>query len=238
MGGHADHSPSATRAQHVSMSSTSVMKASLSRCRRMKALSASRRCSSDCMAYELSVSLCLGGGGKVWSRRVSSEVACVDEKDNDDLPYGSGEEEDGVSLSSKMALEARAKAPASDVGVCGDRWRVLSTTVGWWRGGSSLSGNNAWAELGRRVATRAGSGGGPISPVEGRLEGRAVSLPDDRGREERWKGSSRRGGSEKQSGLIVLPLGSSSLADSRLADGKAEDCGYSMIDVAESGLCR
>jgi hypothetical protein len=205
----------------------------------MKALSASRRCSSDCMAYELSVSLCLGRGAKVWSRRVSSEVACVDEKDNEDLPYGSGEEEDdGVLLSSKMALEARAKAPASDVGVCGDRWRVLSTTVGWGRGGSSLSENDAWAELGRRVATRAGSGGGPISPVEGRLEGRAVSLPDDRGREERWKGSSRRGGSEKQSGLIVLPLGSSSLAGSRLAGGKAEDCGYSMIDVAESGLCR
>jgi hypothetical protein len=203
----------------------------------MKALSASRRCSSDCMAYELSVS-CLGGDSKACSRRVSSEVACVDKKDNEDLPYGSGEEEDGVLLSSKMALEARAKAPASDVGVCGDRWRVLSTTVGWGRGGSSLSGNDAWAELGRRVATRAGSGGGPISPVEGRLEGRAVSLPDDRGREERWKGSSRRGGSEKQSGLIVLPLGSSSLVDSRLADGKAEDCGYSIIGVAESGLCR
>ena len=164
------------------MSSTSVMKSSLSRWRRIKSLSASRRRSSDCMAYEPSTSLCLV---------VGVELAGVDENDTEDLPCASGDDDEGMSLSSKMAFEARPKAWLSDVGVCGGRCRALSITVGRGSGGRSLSWNDAWAELGRRMATRAGSGGGPISPVEGRT----VSLPDDRGREERWNGSSRRGGS-------------------------------------------
>lgn len=34
-----------------------------------------------------------------------------------------------------------------------------------------------------------------MSPVKGLSEVRAVSLPDERGSDKRWKGSSRRGGS-------------------------------------------
>jgi hypothetical protein len=65
--------------------------------------------------------------------------------------------------------------------------------VGRGRGGKSCSWLAARAEAGRRLVTRAGKGGGPIMLVEGRLEGRGLSLPA-RDADERGNGSSRRGG--------------------------------------------
>jgi hypothetical protein len=70
----------------------------------------------------------------------------------------------------------------------------MSSIVGFGKGGSSVSRAVDRLEDGLRLATRAGKGGGPIIPVDGRLEGRAVSLPDECGIDERAKGNSRLGG--------------------------------------------
>lgn len=67
-------------------------------------------------------------------------------------------------------------------------------TVGLGKGGRSVSWSFPLLEVGRKLATRDGSGGGPIGPVDGRLGGRSMSLFGDDERDERWKGSSRLGG--------------------------------------------
>jgi hypothetical protein len=67
--------------------------------------------------------------------------------------------------------------------------------VGLGRGGSSSSLLRGRPDPGRRLVTRIGRGGGPIILVDGRLGGCAVSLPEDPGKDERAKGSSRLGGS-------------------------------------------
>jgi hypothetical protein len=87
-------------------------------------------------------------------------------------------------------------------------------------------------------------------PVEGRLEGRTLSLPDERGSDKRWNGSSRLGGSISAvpgrlksiavSGRSLDARGTSPMVGKGRYDENdlSSDVRPSMSEVAESGRAK